>query len=54
MDTSLACIVADMPRKIGTTEISFLSMVGFAAKKGLSEAERINAYWLKCETERAA
>ena len=54
MDTCLACIVADMPRKLGHIEISFLSMVGFAAKKGLSEAERINAYWNKCEAADAA
>jgi hypothetical protein len=50
----LASIVADMPRELGHTEISFLQMVGFASKKGLSEAERINAYWNKCEAERAA
>jgi hypothetical protein len=54
MDTCLACIVGDMPRKLGHIEIAFLSMVGFAAKKGLSEAERINAYWNKCEAADAA
>ena len=54
MDTCLACIVSDMPRKLGHIEISFLSMVGFASKKGLSEAERINAYWRKCEAADAA
>jgi hypothetical protein len=51
---SLISIVHDMPRKLGHMEMSFLSLVGFAARAGLPEAERLEAYWCRCASKDAA
>jgi hypothetical protein len=44
----LGWIVADMPRKLSQLEIGFLGIIGFAAREGLQEAERLVKYWEEC------
>ena len=46
-------IVIDMPRKLGPIEISFLTMVAYAAGAGRKRAEEVSAYWARCWQERA-
>ena len=41
----LGLIVGNMPREHTQLEISFLCVVGFAAREGRHEAERVVAYW---------
>jgi hypothetical protein len=43
----LAKIVANMPRKLGHAEISFLTMVAEAAIHGFDRAEALNAHYDK-------
>lgn len=38
-------IVSDMPRDLGQTEISFLTLVAYAAAVGRHEAVRVNNFW---------
>ena len=51
--TILPSIVADMPRDLTSIEISFLTVVGFAAAEGPHRAREICAYWERCRKERA-
>jgi hypothetical protein len=46
--------VADMPRKLGPIEISFLTLVSYAAGAGAYKARRVAAYWDSCWTQSAA
>jgi hypothetical protein len=50
----LQMIVADMPRKLGPIEISFLALVSYAAGAGAGKARRVANYWQNCRTQRAA
>jgi hypothetical protein len=43
----LGLIVADMPRETTGVEVGFMSLIGFAARKGAGEARRISTYWAK-------
>jgi hypothetical protein len=38
-------IVSDMPRRLTMVEISFLTMVSFAARAGAIRARQIAKYW---------
>jgi hypothetical protein len=49
----LPWIVKDMPRDLTAIEISFLTIVGFAAGEGPQRAREICAYWERCRKERA-
>jgi hypothetical protein len=46
----LQLIVKDMPRKLGPTEIGFLTLVSYAAGGGANEARRVVAYWDSCRS----
>jgi hypothetical protein len=48
MPLFLQWIVADMPRKLGPIEVSFLTMVTYAARAGRRQAEEVSAYWKRC------
>ena len=50
----LQLIVGDMPRKLGPIEISFLTMVSYAASAGAQRARDIAAYWERCLKEEVA
>jgi hypothetical protein len=49
----LPWIVKDMPRDLTSIEISFLTIVGFAAAEGPQRAREICAYWERCRKEMA-
>ena len=50
----LGLIVAAMPRELSGIEVSFLQLVSFAAAAGHARAERIAAYWERCESQAEA
>ena len=50
----LAKIIADMPRSLTNIEISFLTMVAYAAAAGADRAREIAAYWEEQIAARAA
>jgi hypothetical protein len=50
----LQLIVEDMPRKLGPIEISFLTMISYAAGAGADKARRVSAYWDRCRAETGA
>jgi hypothetical protein len=45
----LQLIVQDMPRKLGPIEISFLTLISYAAGAGADYARCVSAYWDRCE-----
>ena len=49
----LQLIVADMTR-IGPIEISFLTLISYAAGAGAYKARRVAAYWDSCAAQSAA
>lgn len=50
----LQMIVNDMPRPIGDIEVSFLTLVSYAAAAGRHEANRISSYWDRSASEEKA
>lgn len=50
----LQMIVNDMPRPVGAIEVSFLTLVSYAAAAGRHEAQRVSSYWSRGAAEEEA